>query len=240
MQGHCRSFKLAGKHGGGLGAAAMLQGMPSVLELIPADKNHVIWDFNGTLVDDVELVLNITNEILKARQLPLIDAARYRDLFEFPVSTYYAKLGLPGEGEAFRAVADVFAKNFESGMHDCSLRSDALPCIEALAARGTSSSVLSASRQASLVSLTEQFQLTHRMTDVVGIDDHYAHGKVESGQRWLADTGRVAEDMVMIGDTAHDFEVATALGASCILVSYGHSSREKLELCGCPIADSLT
>ena len=74
---------------------------------------------------------------------------------------------------------------------------------------------------------------------VRGIDDHCAHGKVESGQKWIADTKRVTEDLVMVGDTAHDFEVATKLGASCILVSYGHSSREKLKQCGCPIADSL-
>jgi phosphoglycolate phosphatase len=213
--------------------------MPSVLELIPESKTHVIWDFNGTLVNDVELVLNITNDILKSRQLPLVDAERYRQIFEFPVSSYYAKLGLPGEGEEFRAVADVFAKNFESGMHDCALRDDALPCFEALGKRGTSSSLLSASRQASLMALAEQFELTDVMTDVCGIDDHYAHGKVESGQRWLAETGRVPGDIVVVGDTAHDYEVAPALGAACILVSVGHSSREKLEKTGCPIADSL-
>ena len=217
----------------------MLPAMPSVLELIPAEKTHVIWDFNGTLVDDVQLVLDITNDILRDQKLPLIDADRYRQIFEFPVSSYYAMLGLPGEGEAFRTVADVFAKNFEEGMHGCALRADALPCILALSKRGTSSSLLSASRQASLSALTEQFQLTEVMTDIVGIDDHYAHGKVERGQLWLAETGRSPEDLVMIGDTAHDYEVATALGASCILVSYGHSSREKLETCGCPIADSL-
>lgn len=214
--------------------------MPSVLDLVPSSKKHVIWDFNGTLVNDVQLVLNITNDILKGRQLPLVDADRYRQIFEFPVSNYYAKLGLPGEGEAFRAVADVFAKNFESGMHDCSLRDDALPCIEALSAKGTSSSLLSASRQASLVALAGQFKLTEIMTDICGIEDHYAHGKVESGRRWLAETGKSPDELVMVGDTAHDYEVATALGASCILVSYGHSSREKLASTGCPIADSLS
>ncbi len=214
--------------------------MPSVLELVPASIKHVIWDFNGTLVDDVQLVLNITNDILRGRQLPLVDADRYRDIFEFPVSKYYAKLGLPGEGKAFRAVADVFAKNFESGMHDCSIRDDAIDCIEALSARGTSSSLLSASRQASLVALADQFQLTEIMTDICGIEDHYAHSKVESGRRWLADTGKAPEELVMVGDTAHDYEVATALGASCILVSYGHSSRDKLAVTGCPIADSLS
>jgi phosphoglycolate phosphatase len=213
--------------------------MASVLDLIPLSKKHVIWDFNGTLVDDVTLVLNITNDILAERQLPPIDRERYRKLFQFPVSSYYAKLGLPGEGEAFRAVADVFAKNFESGMHDCALRSDALPCIVALSERGQTSSLLSASRQASLSALAEQFQLTRLMTEVYGIDDHYAHGKVESGRRWLSATGRRPEDLVMIGDTAHDYEVATALGASCVLVSYGHSSLDKLESCDCPIADSL-
>lgn len=217
----------------------MLPGMASVVELIPPSTKHVIWDFNGTLVDDVTLVLNITNDILSARDLPPVDIERYRKLFEFPVSGYYAKLGLPGEGEAFRAVADVFAKNFEAGMHDCSLRPDALPCLLTLAERGQTSSVLSASRQESLEALATQFELTSIMTEICGIDDHYAHGKIESGRRWMSDTGRSPEDLLMVGDTAHDFEVATELGASCILVSYGHSSREKLEKCGCPIADSL-
>lgn len=213
--------------------------MPSVLDLIPATKKHVIWDFNGTLVDDVALVLDITNQILRQRELPAVDEARYREHFEFPVSNYYAKLGLPSEGDAFRAVADVFAKNFESGMHDCTLRSDALPCLSALSERGLTSSLLSASRQQSLSALAEQFGLTRVMTEVCGIDDHYAHGKIESGRNWMKHTGRNSEDLVMVGDTAHDYEVAMALGATCILVSYGHSSRDKLEKCGCPIADSL-
>lgn len=214
--------------------------MASVLDLIPASKKHVIWDFNGTLVDDVTLVLNITNDILRDRGLPGIDADRYRNLFSFPVSNYYAKLGLPGEGEAFRAVADVFAKNFESGMHNCQLRDDAMPCLSALSERKLTSSVLSASRQASLEALTEQFGLADIMTEVCGIDDHYAHGKIESGLKWIQETKRSPEELVMVGDTAHDFEVATELGASCILVSFGHSSRDKLERCGCPIADSLS
>ncbi len=213
--------------------------MASVLDVIPASAKHVIWDFNGTLVDDVTLVLNITNDILRDRDLPLIDAERYRRIFSFPVSNYYAKLGLPGEGAGFRAVADVFASNFEAGMHDCALRPDALPCLDALDARNQTYSVLSASRQESLEALASQFGLTERMTEVCGIDDHYAHGKIESGLRWMAETGRSPEDLVMVGDTAHDYEVATALGASCVLVSFGHSSREKLEECGCPIADSL-
>tara|TARA_R110002096_G_scaffold171490_2_gene344377 strand:- start:13566 stop:14210 length:645 start_codon:yes stop_codon:yes gene_type:complete len=213
--------------------------MASVLDLIPASKKHVIWDFNGTLVDDVTLVLDITNDILSDRGLPAIDADRYRKLFVFPVSTYYAKLGLPGEGEAFRAVADVFAKNFEAGMHDCGLRDDAMPCLSALEERGLSSSVLSASRQESLEALTAQFGLTEIMTEICGIKDHYAHGKIDSGLQWIQETGRSPEELVMVGDTAHDFEVASELGASCILVSFGHSSRDKLEACGCPIADSL-
>lgn len=214
--------------------------MASVLQLIPPSKKHVIWDFNGTLVDDVTLVLTITNDILRDRGLPSIDGDRYRKLFTFPVSNYYEKLGLPSEGEAFRAVADVFAKNFELGMHDCGLRADAMPCLAALSDRNLSSSVLSASRQKSLETLTKQFGLTDIMTEVCGIDDHYAHGKIESGLKWLKETKRSPEDLVMVGDTVHDFEVATELGASCILVSFGHSSRDKLAQCGCPIADSLS
>ena len=46
-------------------------------------------------------------------------------------------------------------------------------------------------------------------------------------------------EVVMIGDTVHDFEVAQAMGTDCILISNGHNSRERLEKTGVLVLDSL-
>ena len=54
---------------------------------------HVLWDFNGTVYDDMEACLRSVNEMLSERGLPVLSAEAYREVFDFPVKDYYAKIG---------------------------------------------------------------------------------------------------------------------------------------------------
>jgi len=45
--------------------------------------------------------------------------------------------------------------------------------------------------------------------------------------------------MVLIGDTVHDFEVATELGCKCVLIANGHQSCEILQSTGVLVLDRL-
>ena len=56
---------------------------------------HVVWDWNGTLVDDAKLCVDIVNGILSEHMMPAVSLEFYRDHFSFPVSSYYEKIGLP-------------------------------------------------------------------------------------------------------------------------------------------------
>ena len=42
-----------------------------------------------TLLDDVAFSIQVMNELLAQHRLPLLDRARYLDIFDFPVRTYY-------------------------------------------------------------------------------------------------------------------------------------------------------
>ena len=56
---------------------------------------HIIWDWNGTLLDDLDVSMAALNEVLKSEQLPLVlDKEEYRQYFQFPVIKYYEKVGL--------------------------------------------------------------------------------------------------------------------------------------------------
>ena len=84
------------------------------------------------------------------------------------------------------------------------------------------------------------FELTDRFTDVIGLNDIYASGKVENGKQYIAGLNIDPADVLFIGDTLHDFEVAEAMGVSCALVAGGHNSRARLETSGVPVFDSLS
>ena len=71
---------------------------------------YIIWDWNGTLLDDVKINIEIINILLSERGLPLIDSTdKYRNLFSFPIQSFYKELGFTFKDEPFETVARQYA-----------------------------------------------------------------------------------------------------------------------------------
>ena len=83
---------------------------------------HVIWDWNGTLVNDASLCVEIVNDLLKEYSLNQVDLNYYRNNFKFPVSAYYKKLGLPYEGIEYEKIARKFISQYRELSHKCNLQ----------------------------------------------------------------------------------------------------------------------
>ena len=54
---------------------------------------HIIWDWNGTLQNDVLAAVAGINFLLEQRGMPLVDIQKHRELFSFPARNYYIALG---------------------------------------------------------------------------------------------------------------------------------------------------
>ena len=79
---------------------------------------HIIWDWNGTLVNDAWLFVELMNEELKQRNLPLIDIEKYREHFTFPVKQYYKNLGFDFKKENFKEVGYNFIQKYKKRKHE--------------------------------------------------------------------------------------------------------------------------
>jgi len=199
----------------------------------------VLWDWNGTLFNDAHLCVEIMNRQLSHRRLPTLTLDRYRDLFDFPVRIYYDRLGFDFERESFEVVGTEFIRLYESRKYEAGLRSDTRQVLEALRQKGIGQAVLSAYKHDTLVELIEHFQLGGYFTHLSGLDNHYAHSKVDNGLELIKQLGSDPQHTVMIGDTIHDYEVAQAMGTGCILVEGGHHPRYKLDSCKVPVVPTL-
>jgi phosphoglycolate phosphatase len=200
---------------------------------------HVVWDWNGTLFDDVWLCVDVMNGLLAARRMALLTVDRYRELFDFPVKDYYRRLGFDFETEPFEEVGSEFIRSYESRRHEAGLKDGAVRVLESIGKAGAQQSVLSAYQQGTLEELIDSFSLTRYFVRVVGLQDHYAHSKVENGVRWIQGLSHAPHDVLLVGDSVHDAEVAEAMGVDCILLRGGHQSQERLEACGKPVLGSL-
>lgn len=200
---------------------------------------HVIWDWNGTLWDDTWLCTEINNHMLQRRNLPAITIDIYRESLCFPVSDYYCQLGFEYAQTSYNMLAEEFIAEYEQRRFECVLQDGGRELIEHLHGQGVPQAVLSAYQHDTLLQAVEYFQLTPYFDDIIGLNDVYAAGKVENGIKYMARQETAPDQILFIGDTLHDFEVAQAMGVNCILVCNGHNSRPRLEACGVPVFDSL-
>ncbi len=200
---------------------------------------HIIWDWNGTLLNDQRLCVEILNSMLKARSLPAVTAQQYKDEFDFPVMDYYKKVGFDFSKETFDSVAAEFINQYEASRFSCPLQPDAIKALQYFKAKNITQSILSAYNQFRLEEVIAHFQLTEYFTHIVGLTDDYAHGKVAAAKQFMEKTSLKPDKTIFIGDTIHDFEVAEAINTSCILIANGHQPKEKLLKCNVIVLNCL-
>jgi phosphoglycolate phosphatase len=199
-----------------------------------------VWDWNGTLLDDHEHCVAVMNVLLREEGLLELDVDRYRTLFDFPVRSYYERLGFSLDADRWEELSARFITDYDRGVHQCALHEGATEVLGGLHRAGTRNTILSAARRTSVESLLAQYRIEHFFDEIIGLDDHYAAGKSDLGIEWSGSTGVPPETVLLVGDTVHDYEVAEAMGVRCVLVARGHHSRERLGRCGCPVVDALT
>jgi len=204
-----------------------------------AKYKHIIWDWNGTLLDDVAECVATVNLLLERRGLPLLTIDRYRELVDFPVIDFYQRIGFDFSRESFNAVAQEYITLYIQALARCQLQPHARRLLDQLFDRGVTHSVLSAYQQQRLEEAIDYFQLRPYFIRLIGLNDYYARSKLANGRRWIDELAQPLGEVLFVGDTLHDFEVARGIGVNCVLLACGHQSRARLASCPAPILDSL-
>ena len=199
----------------------------------------IIWDWNGTLLNDIELCIKSINILLKNRNIPEINTKTYREVFSFPVKDYYETIGFDFEKEDFSVPAHQFIDLYNEGFDSCVLQKSALETLTYFREKGIRQFVLSAMEHRMLEKTLKLKGIANFFEGISGLDDHYAVSKIELGKQLITDFKIDTENVWLIGDTIHDFEVASELGIKCILIADGHQSRERLTQTGGIVIDDL-
>lgn len=200
----------------------------------------ILWDWNGTLLDDTAAALATLNEMIAARGGAPIDRAFYLDNFAFPVRPFYARIGIVARDEAdWNAIAreyhEVYARQPKA------LNREAKAALGAARKAGCRQAIVSALRQDLLDEQTAAYGVAEFFDAVCGSDNLHGASKVESARALLRTlrAGRApAPRFVLIGDALHDKEVADALGIDCALCAQGSHAAGRLRAAA-PTYDTL-
>lgn len=196
-----------------------------------APYDVIVWDWNGTLLNDSYHTHIVISKILKDEGLGPISIEEYRKHFGFPISTYYASLGLPSEGPEFDRIAQVFVDTYRSYNDELALYDDTIGLLEAVKNSSKNQYVLSAAQYDDLMMQMAPFDIKKYFNDISGSTDIYAHGKIGQAlamKPYFESKGY--KKGLYVGDTNHDYEVSEVLGFDFCFSQEGHQCVSKVDL----------
>ncbi len=192
----------------------------------------LIWDWNGTILDDAALCLELENELLRERGMQEITREWYLAHFSFPICRYYEMMGYTFETESFESVSEIFMERYRRRYADCPLREGVIDVLRTAKARGIRQTLLSLTQQDDLLEQANRLGATQYFSEILGQVDILGTSKVDRAVAYMAQNGIDPGDALFIGDTDHDVEVARAVGCPCVLLAGGHQSFDVLSRCG--------
>ena len=189
---------------------------------------NIVWDWNGTLLNDLDVVMQVEAEHFPHYGITPPSLELRNQLFCFPVQKYYEKLGFDFTQHAFSDVNNHFHEIYERLLLETPLFEGSHQILGELQAQNKRQFVLSAASQAHLEEITKRRQVQNYFQGIYGLAHNDADTKVGRGRELIAEHALIPSETLMIGDTAHDFEVGRELGFEVLLIADGHNPYERL------------
>lgn len=199
----------------------------------------IIWDWNGTLINDLNLICSVANQILARRGYQTHTVERVRELSCHPAQEWYRRMGVDFERHPFEHIVTEFHRDYSDRFNTAELHADSKSVLSDLRALGCSQYVLSAHMHTALVDNVSAHGISHYFDEILGLDSGHAHSKLENGQDLARRRKLNGNNAIMVGDSSHDAEVASVLGVPCFLVSRGLESESRLRKTGARVFSDL-
>ncbi len=201
---------------------------------------HVFFDFNGTIINDLVLCYDLLNEFLEEQGKEKISLERYKDIFRFPIKEYYRLAGIDFDKESYESLSIKFIKKYQPASLECGLYDAVIPTLEKLNGKGVKCYIISASEKNNLIEQCKSYDIVKYFVDILGIENIHAKSKIDIAVNYINEKKLNKDEVLFIGDTLHDKEVADAMGVKSCLVSCGHQSIKVLKAAGVDIYDDVS
>lgn len=204
-------------------------------------EQYILWDWNGTILDDFAYNYNIINTLLTTRNLPQISIEKYKTMFCFPIKEFYRKIGFACNPDEYHKLVTDYQQAYEANINKITVTQGIYETIKTVHSLGIKQIIFSSCNK-----LTIQHQLSlyndlaAYFDEIVAQDNDLAVGKESLAKAWAEKLNISWKNALIIGDTYYDQEVANNLGCEYILISSGHQYLKRQgHLHVCDTADEI-
>ncbi len=199
---------------------------------------YIVWDWNGTLLNDIGASLASVNDMLVMRGKPPIDIDFYKECIGVPIIKFYEKV-FDMEKEDYTIIIKQYNEGYLSHLKDFGLTDGAVEALKYFKENGAKQVIVSSSNNEQLSKNAEKYGVSEYFDAILGAGDYFAGSKIERAEEYLYKNNARKSEILVIGDLEHDAEMADTLGADCILLTSGHEHPERLKRAEKPLINNL-
>ena len=199
----------------------------------------VLWDWNGTLLDDVGAALQAVNTMLTRRGAKLIGLPQYHDYIDVPIRKFYENI-FDLEKEDYSEILIEYNNAYEALRNNIMLAQGVHRVLDYLCDAGVLQAIVSSSEQNQLRDAVKHFELDCYFDAVLGAEDYLAGSKLERAKQYISKNCIEPSSVLVVGDLLHDYEMAQSVGADCVLLGRGHHSVQKLRGSGAKVIEAIS
>ena len=199
---------------------------------------YILWDWNGTLLDDVKASLDAVNDMLEMYEKNKITLEDYYSYVDTPIYKFYEKI-FDLNTVPMSVIKPLFARFYNNRKDGINLAENAEKLLVCCKEKGVKQYILSASHIDDVSMYAKSLGVYDLFEEIEAAKDYEAGSKIDRAKMLFESEKIQKNECVMVGDTLHDLETAKALGIDCILYSKGHTDFEKLKATGNVVCTSF-
>ena len=199
---------------------------------------NIIWDWNGTILNDAPVAFEATIILLERYGYPTITLEYYRDNVDTPIVNFYSKI-FDFNRHNMEMLDDEWGVLYNKLSEKIDLHTGVEEILRLFADKNINQIILSAFKTNEITKYARKFSIEHYFDDILGTQNIVMESKTVRGRRYMQEHGFALEQTLYIGDTVHDYDTARGLGVDCILFSGGQQSPKLLKQCGVPVFDDF-
>lgn len=198
---------------------------------------HIIWDYNGTVVDDVDASVAAVNEMLRVRNLPPTTKQIYIDTVSLPLENYYSNLGI--KNADMSSLSCEFRDYCEKYNDRTRIFSAFYAAAEYAKQINIKNILMSSLYTKFLLEEVEKYNISEYFDEIIGMDNTLVGTKLENAKNYLNKNKICPENVLFIGDLINDAQIAKKIGANCVLIPNGHNSKQRCLSQGVTVLEDL-
>lgn len=199
---------------------------------------NILWDWNGTILNDTPVAFEATNILLEKYGYPTISLEYYKDNVDTPIVNFYSKI-FDLSKENMDTLDSEWCVLYNQLSYKITLHNGVQDLLSKLCERNCHQAVLSAFKTEEITKFAKKFSVEYYFKAILGTQNIVMESKTMRGNKYMAENSLDPQETLYIGDTVHDCDTAQGLGVDCILFSCGQQSKRLLEQCGVPVYDNF-